>query len=274
MHQYNHIRSLQAAGFITPPLTPQGYTTPTGMDPQQQLQQLQQSQQLQQIQQSQQLQQIQQSQAQLYHSEQLVPQVVQPIPQYPQVVQPIPQYPQVIEPSSPVKMLSISAPDSWLTNSPLPQNPEVFHPIVHAMSRSMLERPSYGVRTNSISSEPSSSLPLSASYDSSQLQSHRHYYSSPKQVTLDSHHRRQRLNSGSSCYSSESPDVSDDDDQFNVSQLVMALFSNFEISTSIYKIIFLVNRCMRSTFINIYIFVFFFFFDIASGGQLIANLHK
>jgi len=269
MHQYNHIRSLQAAGFITPPLTPQGYTTPTGMDPQQQLQQLQQSQQLQhiqqsqqlqqlqqsqqlqqlqqsqqlqqmqqsqqlqqqmqqqmqqqlqqsqqlqQIQQSQQLQQIQQSQAQLYHSEQLVPQVVQPIPQYPQVVQPIPQYPQVIEPSSPVKMLSISAPDSWLTNSPLPQNPEVFHPIVHAMSRSMLERPSYGVRTNSISSEPSSSLPLSASYDSSQLQSHRHYYSSPKQVTLDSHHRRQRLNSGSSCYSSESPDVSDDDDQFN-----------------------------------------------------------
>jgi hypothetical protein len=178
-HQYNQLRSMQAA-YSNPALSPVTYT-PQPIDPQQQQQQ--------------------QQQQQLYRTDQLVPQT------QPQIATPV--QPQQIQSSSPVQMLSLSAPEAaWLTASPLPQNPDIFHPIAHTVSRTMLDMLPYNNRTNSISSEPSSP-PMNASFDSPP--STHVYYSSYQQSSPENHRRRERRHSGSSCYESDSPDSSDEE---------------------------------------------------------------
>jgi hypothetical protein len=141
-----------------------------------------------------------QQQQQLYRTDQLVSQT--PTPVQPQM-----------QSSSPVQMLSISAPETWLTGSPLPQNPDMFHPISHTLSLTMLDMLPYHNRTNSISSEPSSPL-MNASFDSPKS-AHR-YYSNYQQSSPENHRRRERLHSGSSCYESDRSDLSGDDEEFGV----------------------------------------------------------
>jgi hypothetical protein len=176
-HQYNQLRSMQAA-YSNPTLSPVVYT-PQPIDPQQQ-----------------------QQQQQLYRPEQLVPQT------QPQI--PTPVQPQQIPSSSPVQMLSLSAPEAaaWLTGSPLPQSSELFHPIPHTLSHTMLDILPYHNRTNSISSEPSTSPPMNRSFDTPP--STHIYYSNYNQSSPSNDRRRERLHSGSSCYESDSPDISDE----------------------------------------------------------------
>jgi hypothetical protein len=111
-------------------------------------------------------------------------------------------------------MISISSPNAWLTGSPMPQNPDAFRPISLPVSRTMLDIVSYNNRTNSISSNPPTP-PRSASFDLSQSL---HRYYSKQQASPEIQQQRQRLHSGSSCYESDSPDFSSDNEgEFEVS---------------------------------------------------------
>ncbi len=138
-------------------------------------------------------------QQQLYRPDQLVPQIPTPIQQQ-------------MQPSEPINMIPMSSSNVWLTGSPIPlSNSQVFRPIPHTTSLTMLDLASYHNRTNSISSEPSTP-PMSTSFEST-----RHYYSN-QQSSPKNHRQRERLHSGSSCYESDSPDFSsDNEDEFEVS---------------------------------------------------------
>ena len=87
-------------------------------------------------------QQQQQQQQQTYRPEQLLsptpPQIPTPVQQQ-QIQQHVQQQ---LQRSSPINMIQISSPNAWLTGSPIP-NQEVFRPIPHAVSRTMLDVGSY-----------------------------------------------------------------------------------------------------------------------------------
>ena len=192
-HPFNQLRSL-ATPYPTSALTPTlTFAQPT-IDPQQQQQQ------------------------QLYRSDQLVPPVSS------QIATPVQQQ---IPSSSPVNILSMSASDPWLNGSPIPQNSTIFRPISHSVQPTMLDMLPYHPRTNSMNSEPSS-LPVSRSFDSSS--STQFYYPNHGQSPPDNLQRRERLHSGSSCYESDSSNLSSDDEEFGVSRTKNQLFelhSNF-----------------------------------------------
>lgn len=135
-------------------------------------------------------------QQQLYHSDQVVPQPMQQIPTPPQNQQ--------IQRSSPVKIIKMQPPDARFTGNPISHKQEILRPIPHTVSRTTVDVASHSNRTNSISSKLSTSA-LSTPYES--IEFPHHYHS----------RGRDRLYSGSSCYESESPDTSsDDEEQFEV----------------------------------------------------------
>lgn len=169
-----------------------------------------------------------QQQQQLYRSDQLVPAAQSQIPTPVQQQQIQQQIQQQMQSSSPVNILSMSASDPWLTGSPIPQNSTIFRPISHTVGHPMIDMRSYHPRTNSVTSEPSS-LPISGSFDSSP--STQFYYANHRQSPPENHQRRERLHSGSSCYESDSSDLSDDDEEFGVRNAsffnVLIFHSNF-----------------------------------------------
>ena len=116
----------------------------------------------------------------------------------------------VANPVSPEHMLSLPTPDAWLQRHP-PQNPEPFRSIIRTISNSMLEVARYSNNTTSISSI-SSSPPAPVAATSSSLR-RRHRRPSKQGSTVDEQQRRQRLHSGSSCYESDSPKTSSDDEE-------------------------------------------------------------
>ena len=168
----------------------------------------------------------QQQQQQLYRPDQLVsaiqPQIPTPVQQQ-QIQQ---QIQQQMQSSSPVNILSMSASDPWLTGSPIPQNSTIFRPISHTVAQSMLDMLPYHPRTSSVNSEPSS-VPISGSFDSSP--STQFYYTNHPQSPPENRQRRERLHSGSSCYESDSSDLSDGDEEFGVRNAIFFnLFISFE----------------------------------------------
>ena len=129
----------------------------------------------------------------LYHSDQLVPQPTQQIPTPPQHRR-----------SSPVKIIKMQSSDTRFTGNSISHMQEILRPIPHTVSRTMADVASHNKRTNSVSSKPSRSA-LNTSYESIEFPHHYHL------------RRRERLYSGSSCYESESPDISsDDEEQFEI----------------------------------------------------------
>ncbi|CAF3345142.1 unnamed protein product [Rotaria socialis] len=211
-HQYNQLNSIQAA-YSTPALTSLAYT-------QQAMNQSQQQQ--------------QQQQQQLYRTDQLVPlsSAQMPTPIQQQIQQQVQQQmQQQIPRSSPVTMRPLSSSDAWIPNNSMPQNQDIIRSLTHAFSQQMVNVSPYNQRTNSISSN-SSALPLSASYESpastlyhlqnqnqnqqqSVLPQPQHQPPTASPPTPEDYTRRQRLHSGSSCYESDSADISsDDEDEF------------------------------------------------------------
>ncbi|UJR21242.1 hypothetical protein I4U23_024337 [Adineta vaga] len=149
---------------------------------------------------------------QLYRPDQLVsqatsPQIPTPVQQQhlqQQIQQQIQQQMQQQMPrSSPINMLPISSPEMWHAGSPLPPGQDAFRPISHTVSRTMLDVLPFQTISNSNPSSP----PMNTSFDSPKTI---HFYH-PKQ-SIESRRRRQRLHSGSSCYESDSPDISSDDE--------------------------------------------------------------
>lgn len=178
-HPFNQLRSM-ATPYPTSALTPTMTFAQATIDPQQQ-------------------------QQQLYRSDQLVSTTPS------QIATPVQQQ---IPSSSPVNILSMSTSDAWLTGSPLSQNSTIFQPISHPVPTTMLDMLPYHTRTNSMSSEPSS-VPITSSFDSSP--STQFYYSNHQPSPPENHQRRERRHSGSSCYESDSSNLSSDDEEFGVS---------------------------------------------------------
>jgi hypothetical protein len=147
-------------------------------------------------------------QQQGYRPDQLVPQTS------PQVTTPVQQ--QQLQRSSPITMVSISSPKAWMNGSTL-QNPEVFLPIIRTVSNTKLDSIPYAVASN-IGGSSTSTPTMAMLFESPKLSRHHH---SKRQSSTDHHHhhRRQRLHSGSSCYESDSPDISsNDEDEFGVNK--------------------------------------------------------
>ncbi|CAF2071588.1 unnamed protein product [Rotaria magnacalcarata] len=211
-HQYNQLNSMQAA-YSTPALTSLAYT-------QQAMNQSQQQQ--------------QQQQQQLYRTDQLVPlsSAQMPTPVQQQIQQQVQQQmQQQIPRSSPINMMALSSSDIWQSSNSIPQNQDIIRSLTHAFSRQMVDMSPYNQRTNSISSN-SPALPLSASYESpASTLYHLHNQNQQQQQSVlpqpqsqlptaspstpEDYQRRQRLHSGSSCYESDSTDISsDDEDEF------------------------------------------------------------
>jgi hypothetical protein len=212
-HQYNQLQSIPAA-YSNPALTSVTYT-------QQPIDQ--------------------QQQQQLYRRDQLVPQSTPQIP--------TPAQHQQNQRSTPSNMMQTSSPNGWLTGSPVHQNQDVFRPIPHAVSRTMIDTVSYNNRPNSINSNPSA-LSLSASYESAEFP---HHYQSIQQSTAGNYRRRERLYSGSSCYESDSSDLSStDEDEFHVKNIIVFrkgsiihLLCELLVATTKWQII--LNRSIRVT---------------------------
>jgi hypothetical protein len=176
-HQYNQLNSMQAA-----------YSNPTLAYAQQPIDQSQQQ--------------------QLYRTDQIVPQPSSQIPTPVQQQQIQEHVQQQIQRSSPINMIQISSPDVWVNGSPTASQ-DVFRPISHSLSRSIIDVGSYNNHNNSVSSNPSSPQ-MAVSYESPKL-NNRHY--SKQQTSPANYRRRERLHSGSSCYESDSSDLSNDDEE-------------------------------------------------------------
>ena len=201
-HQYNQI-SLMRAAYSNPTLTAIPFA-PTPIDPQQAQQQAQQAQQQQQ----------QQQQQQVYRPDQVVPLVTPTIP--------TPTQSQIAS-TSPINMVKISSPDTWLTNHAIAGSQDMFQPISHAISRSVLDIDSYNTHRNSIQSNSSS--PMVVTYESPTNSRHRH---SQQYSIAENYQRRDRAHSASSCYESDSPDIlTDDDEEFSVRFLFLHIHHHF-----------------------------------------------
>ncbi|CAF0830779.1 unnamed protein product [Rotaria sordida] len=174
-YQFNQLRSMQPS-FSNPTLTPARYM-------QQSIEQ--------------------QKPQQVYRTDQLVPQ------SSPLVTTPV-QQKQQIPRSSPINITSIDSPNAWMDGSLL-KNSEVFRPIIRTLSNTKLDVVSYVTINNSLGS--TNSIPsMVMSFESPRQIRHRR---SKRQWSLGSHDQRPRLNSGSSCYESDSPEFySQDDDEF------------------------------------------------------------
>ena len=177
-HQYNQLYSMQAA-YSNPALASMAYSTsPSELQQQQQQQQPQQPQ-------------------QQYRPDQLVPQTP------PQISTPVQQQ---IPTSSPINMIQMTSPHVWLSTNSMPSQ-EMFQPISHGISRSMLDLSTYTGHKNSISSNSGAS-PIMMTFETSRPVQKRH---SRKQSRADNYQRRERQHSGSSCYESDAPDLSSDE---------------------------------------------------------------
>jgi hypothetical protein len=100
-------------------------------------------------------------------------------------------------------------------NGPTLQNPEVFLPIIRTASNTKLDMTPYAGASN-VGGSSTSSPTMALLFESPKLSRHRH---SKRHSSIDyqHHNRRQRLHSGSSCYESNSPDVSsNEEDEFGV----------------------------------------------------------
>ena len=122
--------------------------------------------------------------------------------------------PQVhIQRLSPVNMPSISSTDAWQNGSSL-QNPEVFRRVIRTISNTMLDASSYNHKHNGRVGSTTSTPLMPASLESPK--SHRRHSTTKQESSLESHQHRQRLHSGSSCYESDSPGLSSDEEEFEV----------------------------------------------------------
>jgi hypothetical protein len=147
-------------------------------------------------------------QQQVYRSDQLVPQ------SSPQV--PTPAQQQQIQRSSPINMVPIPSPKAWINGTPL-QNPEVFLPIIGTVSNSKLDVVPYG-SMNNIAGSSIPTTPMAVSFESPKLIRHHH---SKRNASTDNDHHRRRLHSGSSCYESDSLELSsNEDDEFEVKRII------------------------------------------------------
>ena len=157
-------------------------------------------------------------QQQGYRSDQLVPQS-SPTGSTP-VQQPIQR-------SSPVNMMPISSPKIWMNTQTL-RNPENFLSIIRTVSNPKLDvLPFIGASSNigSTNSTPPMVISFESPRSSQRQHSKRHSYSEKQQKRH--HQRRQRLHSGSSCYESDSPIVSsNDEEEADVSTLQTRLSRN------------------------------------------------
>jgi len=143
-------------------------------------------------------------QQQGYRTDQLVPQ------SSPQGTTPVQQ--QQLQRSSPINMVPVSSPKAWMNGSAL-INPAVFRPIIRTLSNTQLDISPYAGASNSAGSTTSS--PTMALLFGSPKSNRR--YHSKRHSSTDHHNRRQRLHSGSSCYESDSPELSsNDEDEFEV----------------------------------------------------------
>jgi hypothetical protein len=138
-------------------------------------------------------------QQQAYRTDQLVPQSSS------QVTTPTQR-------SSPINTISTSSPTGRINNISL-QNPDVLRSLFLTASNTKLDIASYIGANNSIGSI-TSAPPMTMSYESPKLHCHHH---SKRHSSIDNHHQRRRLHSGSSCYESDSIEwSSDDEDKFEV----------------------------------------------------------
>jgi hypothetical protein len=150
-------------------------------------------------------------QQQAYRTDQLVPQSSL-------------QVPNPLQRSSPINMVRTPSSNTTLNSTPL-QNPEVFQSFHRTASNIKIDILPYISSNNSLGSI-ASTPPMAMSYESPKLNRHHH---SKRHSSVDNHHRRLRLNSGSSCYESDSPVLlTDDEDKFQVkieSNIFKALFT-------------------------------------------------
>jgi hypothetical protein len=153
-------------------------------------------------------------QQQVYRPDQLVP---QSSPQAP----PPAQQQQQLQRTSPINMISIPSPSTWLNGTPL-QNPEVFLPIIRTVSNTKIDAVPYTGMNNNVGGRISTPI-MAMSFESPKLSRHHH---SKRQSSSDNRRGRQRLNSGSSCYESDSFELSsNDDDEFQVKKEKNLIYS-------------------------------------------------
>lgn len=122
---------------------------------------------------------------------------------------------QPIQRSSPVNLIPGSSPHAWMHAQTL-RNPEVFLPVIRTVSNPKLDLPSY-VPTNNTLGSTTSTPPMIITFESPKSSHHQH---SKRHSSSEQHHqqerrrrRRQRLHSGSSCYESDSPVMSSNEDE-------------------------------------------------------------
>ncbi|CAF1304467.1 unnamed protein product [Adineta ricciae] len=148
------------------------------------------------------IQQPREPQKQKYRSDQIVPRTSPPI------TSPIQQQ---IQRSSPINMVPLSSPNMWMNNTTL-QNPALFRPIIRTISNAKMDDKSHNNTINNTGTV-TPALPAAMSFESPKLCRH-HQHHSKRQSSNDNHQQRQRqrLHSGSSCYGSDSPMSSDNED--------------------------------------------------------------